>query len=312
MIRLSCHAKIASSDLHAIKQAGIHLLDFEKKLRGMIDESLSDYNDLLVSTKTILKCTASIIDRLIDETRPISRLPPEILLTVFSYVPDWVPVIEGVKAGLHWPFAAPRTDQLRNVTAVCFQWRKLALGDSRLWSTFWESNSQFATSPSLHLSRCPTGPLNVFTQGKNPRRMIELVREHAPRIRQLHCYRVATSCQLALTVLKTVDFGLLQHLCLHAALPLVTTITAATLRSLHVSSRNLPSQCFPSLTFCVLASNLPWLATDRDPLSPPIPRRSPEPRGLTPSPTPDTVWCTRRARRRCTASGVVSPALLHL
>ncbi len=173
------------------------------------------------------------------------------------------------KERLHWSFAAPRTDHLRNVTAICSQWRKLALGDSRLWSTFWESNSKFATSPSLHLSRCPAGPLNVFTQGKNSTRMIELVREHAPRIRQLHCFRNGlepTSPHLTPTLLetlKTVDFGLLQHLCLPpvldepSALLLVTPVTAATLCSLHLSRQRLPSQCFPSLTRFVL-----WYPTD--------------------------------------------------
>ncbi len=193
---------------------------------------------------------------------------------MFSYVPDWVPAIPEWKERLHWSFAAPRTDHLRNVTAVCSQWRKLALGDSRLWSTFWESNSKFATSSSLHISRCPAGPLNVFTQGKNSTRTIELVREHAPRIRQLHCFGHARGIlprDLVLSLfetLKTMDFGLLQHLCLHeplvpleepSALPMVTPMTAATLRSLHLAYRCLPSQSFPSLTRFVF-----WYPTDLD------------------------------------------------
>ncbi len=180
---------------------------------------------------------------------------------MFSYVPDRVPAIPTYWEGrLHWPFAAPRTDQLRNVTAVCSQWRKLALGDSTLWSTFWESSNEFATCRSLDLFRCPAGPLHVFTEAKNPQSLIKFVCEHAPRIRQLHCFdsdHGATLSQIAFTLfdtLGTVDFGLLQHLCLPlildgpCELPLVTSVTAATLRSLHMSSSSLPFQCFPSLT----------------------------------------------------------------
>ncbi len=36
--RLSCHAKIPSSDLHVIKEASIHPPSFEEKLGGMNDE----------------------------------------------------------------------------------------------------------------------------------------------------------------------------------------------------------------------------------------------------------------------------------
>ncbi|KAI0760752.1 hypothetical protein C8Q74DRAFT_1372562 [Fomes fomentarius] len=188
---------------------------------------------------------------------------------VFFNVPDRIPAIPEWIERLHWSFAAPRTNQLRNVTAVCSQWRKLALGDSRLWSTFWESSSKFATSLSSDLSRCPAGPLHIFTEARQPTRLMKLVREHATRIRQLHCigdFSGALSSELALTLLetlKTVDFGLLQHLCLPlvldepSALPLVTPVTAATLCSLHLSRQRLPSQCFPSLTRFVF-----WYPTD--------------------------------------------------
>ncbi|KAI0760774.1 hypothetical protein C8Q74DRAFT_1372576 [Fomes fomentarius] len=88
------------------------------------------------------------------------------------------------------------------------------------------------------------------------------MREHAPRIRQLHCFGSdcgATSSEFSLLLrvtLKTVDLSMLQHLCFHelfahdkrSVLFLVTPVTAASLRSLHLCPLSLPSQSFPSLT----------------------------------------------------------------
>ncbi|KAI0687513.1 hypothetical protein C8Q76DRAFT_698676 [Earliella scabrosa] len=88
-----------------------------------------DYNEMLTSLDTSLMRTLSVIRGLLNGARTINRIPTEILLHIFSMVPERKPFIsDSDKAGAHWPFCVLRHDDLMVLSQVCRHWREAVLG----------------------------------------------------------------------------------------------------------------------------------------------------------------------------------------
>ncbi|KAI0330800.1 hypothetical protein GY45DRAFT_687622 [Cubamyces sp. BRFM 1775] len=126
----------------------------------------------LYAVQQSLLTALSLVCEVVNSRRcSISRLPPEILAHIFSFVPARLPHV----GSSHASSRAKQTYDLIPVTHVCQRWRAIALGTSSLWSTVCETSA--AHSATRHLrSRARRASLTVFLD--RPRQstaMVELL-----------------------------------------------------------------------------------------------------------------------------------------
>ena len=198
-----------------------------------------------------------------NATRPVNRLPAEVLAYIFSFVPRRYAVFTETE-GRHWPFDIPDIDVFTELATVCKHWRSLFLDTPSLWSVVSEGVSIGRQNKSLwHLSRCPRGPLTVNISGNVTARMWRLLRTEGHRIQQLHLGRIsqATDRERMLSLLLSLPADVLQHCKIHLVQqpsnrqPLVPLFSgkAENLQSLYLDQVwFLPSTIMPQLTYLTI------------------------------------------------------------
>ena len=204
--------------------------------------------------------------------RPINRLPPEILLHIFSLAPKKTPFLRGRGSKPLWPFNVPDMRDLRHLSQVCTHWREVALVAPALWSAYREGGV-YRSSPrlnSLYIARCPTGPIDIYVDNSFSNNLRELLLDRGHQVRQLHVQiggglnsHDEDARQLVAT-LSHMNAELLEHCCLQllrdasAHLQQIPSLcrhgNATRLRSLSLSVYSaLPQWELPSLVRCLLS-----------------------------------------------------------
>ena len=138
--------------------------DFNDHLRQAIDDSLQESVRALKSRRNTLA--------------PISRLPPETLTAIFSFLPPsaWVTKVRNLARIC--------------VTHVCRQWRETALNYPRLWSDFNLTKLTPAVMAEI-LARAQTMPLNLEANVikwsvAQSDAFVRQLKAHIPHIRHLN------------------------------------------------------------------------------------------------------------------------------
>ncbi|KAM5541834.1 hypothetical protein V8D89_004563 [Ganoderma adspersum] len=190
----------------------------------------------------------SAIQRVWNTTCPIHRLPTEVLVHIFSLVPERRPVSKNIPERNHWPFTFPAVDIHIQLGKVCKHW-------------------QLQSPHPQHgpLARCPRGPLHVHIDGKVSPRMWSLLKGEGHRIQQLHMTYVTADGEAMLTLLQTFPANQLEHCKIDISMPedngdrLLSLFSGGgrSLRSLYLCRVTfLPSNVFPRLSCLIL--DLPY------------------------------------------------------
>ena len=205
----------------------------------------------------------SITDALTNALLPINRLPPEILIYIFSMCRDERPV--HVRGPARWPFRRYSTHTLEPALSVCRHWRDIALSTPSLWNSI-------VNSSAIHrqFSRSLGVPIDVHVVTGFSTEMAQWCLNVQSHIREMHIgdFRGALTLDQVdklLYFLKITTADQLEHLKIDlpaSILPLWSRTPlfplfsgrGRRLRSLclaHVSF--LPSTLFPSLVRFVLS-----------------------------------------------------------
>ncbi|KAJ8472816.1 hypothetical protein ONZ51_g8274 [Trametes cubensis] len=176
---------------------------------------------------------------------------------------------------------------LRHVLMTCLRWRDVVLGTSSLWSTVIQLNKKHDAFYQNYFDRCPSGPLYVYAERGVNDVLVDFVRGHGDRIKELYlaCSSYCTGKCRAFLCESRFDGLERAFLLLHgdrsniSSLPHTLPILADSthLRSLLLrATAYLPNVSFPELTvlrfrnlaegptledFFAFASGLPQLRT---------------------------------------------------
>ncbi|KAI8971147.1 hypothetical protein BD414DRAFT_531780 [Trametes punicea] len=147
MATLASHALSCGSLLKAVEE-------LSQQRFSMSVEELHIVKRALHSTMALF-CEAS------NAYSCISKLPPEILIRIFSMVPDTLP-----SSGT-WGSSARRTYDLVPLTHVCRRWRAIALHASSLWTTICETTYTHNASKAFW-ARARQSPLTIYVDRPYP------------------------------------------------------------------------------------------------------------------------------------------------
>ncbi|KAI0687517.1 hypothetical protein C8Q76DRAFT_759815 [Earliella scabrosa] len=260
--------------LNDLRTAGALLLNAVEQIEVKKTEIANDVHGMLGVLEQSLQRAMAVVRRLLNGTRPINRIPSEILLRILSLAQRKSPFMgEKIshmdKSTTHWPFPIPDIDDLRHLSQVCTRWREVALAAPALWSTFREINHRSSTLDSLYLTRCPSGPIDIYVDTSFSDELKQQLLQRGPQIRQFHMKVTGTNVVWAaphrqvIATLATTDASALEHCSLLLPLPASVRLqrtpalsghgTATRLRSLFLSvTAVLPQWELPALTRCVL------------------------------------------------------------
>ncbi|TFK94838.1 hypothetical protein K466DRAFT_117987 [Polyporus arcularius HHB13444] len=122
----------------------------------------SSYEHLLTSLKTVLQDTGDMVHMLHNQRLPVHRVPPEVLIRIFSFVKISVDDPDSAHpAPVRWTITVHDDRKLHPLLLVCRKWRDLALNTPLLWS-------HVMVVPGMsddYLARSASVPLTVYISG---------------------------------------------------------------------------------------------------------------------------------------------------
>ena len=222
----------------------------------------------LLALNELLTDGYKIARRRLNATQPIHRLPPELLASIFSLVPEPLHLEEGFT--LRIPLTGcVDTRQLVPVTAVCQYWRDVAIGTPSLWSTLYDKqipvypissgplDSAVEPMHVHYLHRCEEGPLHIFIEHKISDLTSKVINENSTRVQAIHIDSTggipAENPQKLTSILSTpfpnVRSASISNLRVQASV--LDLFSGQCLRLQELRLRNvrfLPSQSLPTLT----------------------------------------------------------------
>ncbi|KAL1948031.1 hypothetical protein VTO73DRAFT_12106 [Trametes versicolor] len=218
-----------------------------------LEEPLATCPDTVKSDSTMVSVNNA------DRSRPaISRLPANVLATIFSLVPGRLQA-PGRKRFPFYSISTRMRDlrQLAPIMSTCRDWRELALSTPSLWSTvLWTSDSPGSGGCPL---LCTSGPLYVYIAGVTDARALDMfLRTHHHRIQELlwDCsFCDIKACAVLSKIVSEVPFpvlercGLLDHTLRGDVRTLPILPASPRLQTLQLDAPSyIPSTSFPDLT----------------------------------------------------------------
>ncbi|KAI0740628.1 hypothetical protein C8Q76DRAFT_852980 [Earliella scabrosa] len=154
-------------------------------------EEIRSIEDILIDTLSILRAE-------VNRTKPINKLPPEILGHVFSFVPEaHDPDLRNGLSHTYGPFAVSPISHLHPLMSVCHYWRNVATGSPYLWSTIEvDRNGRLFKSPYISQHY----PLHVYISGRalfTGQFGMGFLNEEGHRIRELRLHDIDDQAQLS-------------------------------------------------------------------------------------------------------------------
>ncbi|KAM5543650.1 hypothetical protein V8D89_002901 [Ganoderma adspersum] len=161
----------------------------------------SSHADLLHSLFAAFGQGRAIIGGLMNAAAPIHRMPPELLAKIFILSPRAITHASKEHKLAHWPFRdeADMAD-LHKLTKVCRYWRELAIATPMLWTTVGtvSTRDDHRNSVLFHCSKyLPDSPslgltVHLDLQQSSTAKMVEFMLTHAPNVRELHVWDIAS------------------------------------------------------------------------------------------------------------------------
>ncbi|KAI0687488.1 hypothetical protein C8Q76DRAFT_862323 [Earliella scabrosa] len=205
------------------------------------------YLSELLFLRNILLEGASTAEELYNAAVPINRLPPELLVRIFSLTPTVVPV--RAQFPVIWPYHIYKLQDLKPLLLVCRRWRDVALANPGLWA-----NLSLTDLQSRHVrERASTTLLSIHIHSVFHRTtdVTACIWTCASRIRQLHL-------DADIPRLERVHAGSLEHCkiagplqhCVRGQLETFLCCHSERLKSLYLDQIHcyVPQARFPALT----------------------------------------------------------------
>ncbi|KAI0711043.1 hypothetical protein C8T65DRAFT_739612 [Cerioporus squamosus] len=145
-----------------------HLRDLWSQAGELIEDLAASrgvtnsYQQPLASLKTVFQDAVGVAQMLHNERLPIYRLPPEVMIRIFSFVR--ISVDDADSAHLRpvrWTFTVLDDRELHPLLLVCRRWRDLALSAPLLWSHVMAVRGMVDN----YLARSASVPLTVYIEG---------------------------------------------------------------------------------------------------------------------------------------------------
>ncbi|KAI0754596.1 hypothetical protein C8Q80DRAFT_376594 [Daedaleopsis nitida] len=129
--------------------------------------------DIETASQSLLD-TLAAIRRALNARRGINTLPHELVIRIFSFVPQVPSEVNSIARDLGGPYEIRKVCDLHPIIEVCHLWRTLALDVSALWSSLFLRPDRYdrnVLGPSpprdtniFYLERCRSGPLHLYLE----------------------------------------------------------------------------------------------------------------------------------------------------
>ncbi|GBE81030.1 hypothetical protein SCP_0307530 [Sparassis crispa] len=176
--------------MDAVHSSSSTSLQLAETLLPAIEQERFDLSiDNIKALEEMLVASLSLIRNAYNCSRPVNRIPPEILGQIFE---DALRPLEYSSCAFVWPFASIRdTHALRDVTRVCRYWRDVALDLRLLWTHI--CFSEFHPVSPAYLKRSELAPLKVLINDDvSSKCLSRLLQSDGSRIQELHAYYTQT------------------------------------------------------------------------------------------------------------------------
>ncbi|KAJ8461903.1 hypothetical protein ONZ45_g18127 [Pleurotus djamor] len=234
---------MASPNGHGLPSAGLSSMELASGLLWRLaqENESSQLSGELQDLEQKLSTALSMVRSFRNMNSPVHHLPTEILTSIFQRLQDlstpssYLP--QQMSPTTHAEYT---TYPLEPVTLVCRRWRETALALPTLWSVIFNAEEPLILRC---ISRSAPAPLKVYIQypwtgiavdqppNSRDLRMMENIKPHAERIKELHLIDVATSSLTTSELLQS-PAPLLEALTISVGFPNFTAQPTPTMTAL--------------------------------------------------------------------------------